>query len=212
MIFDGLDVEHAELPKYNQGLVFNGNKWHVARGVTRICPLQRITLMFKFSPRDVDLVRDRLQIFFTDLGAEKIQHKNKSFLAHLLGTYDLLKSVNAPDPVCQAGAAHSIFGTSAFRHELLTPDRRQELVAIIGEAAGELVDLFASLDRPQTLEQALDDGTQILKQRSGDPIEVDLDTFGNLCLIECANLKEQGSLATYPRLNNMWQARSLDLD
>ena len=48
-VYDGDTIVHAELPKYNKGLIFPGAAVHQARSVTRVCPAQRITLMFKFA-------------------------------------------------------------------------------------------------------------------------------------------------------------------
>jgi SM-20-related protein len=44
---DKSDIVAAVYPKPNRLLVFKGNIPHVARGVSRICPELRITLMFK---------------------------------------------------------------------------------------------------------------------------------------------------------------------
>lgn len=205
VIFDGDDIVHAELPKYNQGVVFDSNLVHVARGVTRICPEQRITLMFKFAPKDSDPMRDDLQRFLTDLGARDIVHTKQSFLSHLLNTYDLLRQAGASDTVCQAGAAHSIFGTNMFQHQTLTRDQRSVLVDAIGEDSTRLVELFASIDRPRALETALDTGSMILDLHLGGTTEVDIATLNDLCWIECANLKEQHALKNWPNLQDRWK-------
>jgi SM-20-related protein len=41
------DIVAAVYPMPNRLVIFNGTIPHVARGVSRICPVQRITLMFK---------------------------------------------------------------------------------------------------------------------------------------------------------------------
>ncbi len=48
---DKTDILSAIYPKPNRLLVFPGVVPHVARGVSRICPVLRITLMFKFEVR-----------------------------------------------------------------------------------------------------------------------------------------------------------------
>jgi 2OG-Fe(II) oxygenase superfamily len=45
--FDKTDIVASIYPKPNRLLVFKGNIPHVARGVSRICPVLRVTLMFK---------------------------------------------------------------------------------------------------------------------------------------------------------------------
>lgn len=42
-----MDVITATMPRANRLVVFQGNVPHVARGISRMCPLLRITLMFK---------------------------------------------------------------------------------------------------------------------------------------------------------------------
>jgi len=44
---DAMDVVAAIYPKPNRAAMFQGTIPHVARGVSRICPVARITLMFK---------------------------------------------------------------------------------------------------------------------------------------------------------------------
>ena len=46
---DGADILRAVFPKPNRLVVFPGTIPHVARGVSRVCPQLRITLMFKSS-------------------------------------------------------------------------------------------------------------------------------------------------------------------
>ena len=46
------DILASIYPKPNRLLIFSGIVPHVARGVSRICPVLRITLMFKTELRD----------------------------------------------------------------------------------------------------------------------------------------------------------------
>ena len=41
------DIAHAVLPKPGRMVMFDGRITHAARGLTRICPAMRVTLMFK---------------------------------------------------------------------------------------------------------------------------------------------------------------------
>jgi Rps23 Pro-64 3,4-dihydroxylase Tpa1-like proline 4-hydroxylase len=54
LIYDNDDIIFAQLPKFNTGLLFNSELWHCARGVTRICPEIRTTLVFKFAKKTND--------------------------------------------------------------------------------------------------------------------------------------------------------------
>jgi len=204
VIFDEDTIQHAEMPKYNSALIFNGNKFHVARGVTRICPEQRLTLMFKFAPIGIDINRDNIQIELTNLGTREIKHSGRNLLSHLLGTYDYLKSINAPTYICNAGAFHSIFGTNIFQHKTLSIYEKNSVMNIIGEESTRLVELFCSLKRPNTLEIALKERNFILTTNDDNKLEVDKQTLFDLCSIECANLLDQDSLNKYPSLKQFW--------
>ncbi|MGJ7490558.1 2OG-Fe(II) oxygenase [Variovorax sp. ZT4R33] len=44
---DAGDIFQAVLPKPGRGVIFDGQVTHAARGLTRLCPAMRVTLMFK---------------------------------------------------------------------------------------------------------------------------------------------------------------------
>jgi hypothetical protein len=199
-IYNGNEIAHAELPKYNQGLSFSGNQWHSARSVTRICPAQRITLMFKYAPHNLDPVRDRLQIFLTAIGAEKIKHSGRNLFTHLLNTYDILKAQGYDQDTCSAGGLHSIFGTNIFTSQTLGKDQRDIVVNVIGEEATKLVDLFSELDRPKCLEYALSLNITSLITRTGSILTLSENQLNSICAIEAANLSDQKSLSKFTHL------------
>ena len=200
MIYSGNTVLHAELPEYNNAVIFPGDHYHTARGVTRICPSQRITLMFKYADCDVDTQRDRIQIFLTAIGAEKIKHSGRTLFTHLLNVYDILKANDYDQDTCSAGALHSIFGTNAFTQQTLQRSQRDIVVNVIGESAAELVDLFADLQRPKTLESALENNTNIVTTIQGNTRALDQNQLNSVCAIEAANLSDQKSLSKYKHL------------
>jgi hypothetical protein len=205
MLYVGDVIEHAELPSFNKALMFKGNQWHCARGVTRICPEQRLTLMFKAAKIGVDVNRDNLQIFLTRFCADSIKHKNGSLLNHLLTTYDILKEVGADTHVCLAGGTHSVFGTNAFRQICVPEGCRGEVEECIGTEALRLVDLFGTIDRPKTLTENLGKNKFELRLTSGGVIEVDEKTFHELVILECANLIEQSFLSKNKQLKEYWE-------
>jgi SM-20-related protein len=49
---DKTDIAACVYPRPNRMLIFDGTIPHVARGVSRICPVLRVTLMFKTDIRD----------------------------------------------------------------------------------------------------------------------------------------------------------------
>jgi len=189
LIYNNDNIVHAELPRRNKALVFPGHMWHTSRGVTRICPELRISLMFKIvDNKNVDPNRNKIQQFLESVGADKISHTGSTLIIHLMRTYDLLKKANQSQDICSAGALHSIFGTTIFKTSTLDKSRRQQVVDLIGERATELVEQFSTLDNRLV----------VLESNTTDPQYLDL------CIIECANLLEQKSLEKYPNLLALW--------
>jgi len=199
-IYSGDEIAHAELPKYNRGLVFSGSDWHSARAVTRICPAQRITLMFKYCEKNLDPQRDKLQTFLTLIGADNVKHSGRTLWTHLLNVYDILKEHGYKTEICAAGGLHSIFGTNVFKHATLTHSQRVMVVNTIGEAATKIVELFSSIQRPQTLESALKNNTLEVTLNSGATKTLTQIELNILCAIEAANLADQKSLKKYPHI------------
>ena len=210
MIYKGDRIEHAELPKFNRALVFPGDQWHVAKSPSRICPDLRITLMFKFS-LDQDPLRNKIQSFLSNFRADKIKHNNSSLQDHLLRTYDLLKQHGRPDQLAGAGAMHSIFGTGIFKTATLDRANRGLVERVIGIPATDLVMLFSTLDRPNTLVSALTNKTLTLSMIDGTQLAVDQTTLDDLVWIEAMNLQEQGSLSKYPLLEQWLNNKSVYL-
>ena len=199
-IYEDDEIAHAELPKYNRGLVFSGSDWHSARAVTRICPAQRITLMFKYCERNLDPQRDKLQAFLTLVGAEDIKHSGRTLWTHLLNVYDILRLHGYKTEICAAGGLHSIFGTNIFKTQTLTTAQRVMVVNTIGEEATKMVELFSSIQRPQTLESALENNSLEVKLNSGATRTLTQIELNILCAIEAANLSDQKSLSKYPHI------------
>lgn len=191
-------IAHAELPKYNKGLIFSGTDWHSARAVTRICPAQRITLMFKYAPLHIDPIRCEIQKFLSLLNTDSVKHSGKTLWTHLLNVYDILKAEGHSQEICSAGGLHSIFGTNAFKHQMLNINQRHVVVNLIGEEATNLVELFHGIKRPQTLEHAVKNKTLQVELNSGEIKTLTQNELNSICAIEAANLSDQKSLKNYP--------------
>lgn len=205
MLYKNNRIEHAELPSFNRALIFKGNQYHCARGVTRICPEQRITLMFKAAKKDADVSRDNLQILLDRFMADNIKHKNGSLMNHLLTTYDILKQAGAEQHICLAGGTHSVFGTNAFRQICIPEGCRNEVEECIGSEAMKLVELFEKIDRPKTLVENMEKENIQLRLNDGGLIGVDTKTFKDLLILECANLEEQSYLSKHKKLKEFWE-------
>ena len=194
MIYDGKTILHAELPEFNTGLVFPGNRFHTARAVSRICPELRVTLMFKMAHTN-DPDRDRLQVFLQSTSAKTTRHTRGTLMGHLLRVYDLLKSWGYDNDVCLAGGIHSIFGTNIFTEQTVT-DRVPVTVAV-GESATQLAELFGKINRPTTLETALSQGITQLELTAGGRVSVTQEQLNSLCALEAANLWDQNALKSH---------------
>jgi len=200
VIYNGDEIVHAELPKFNSGLCFAGNAFHVAKPVSRICPELRVTLMFKMAPFGLDPIRDGLQVYLTENGAHNAPHSRRNLRAHLLHTYDLLNSVGQRSEVCLAGGLHSVCGTNIYRNGIVAD--KQSVIDRFGKS-GELAMLFAELDRPKVLEKYLSTGQSDLVL-TGQCTEQDMR---DLCAIEAANLEDQKVLnSNYPKLLALWNS------
>jgi len=224
IIYDGNNIAYAELPKFNKGLVFPGNKWHTARGLTRICPALRITLMYKVSlpegmtidqltltnikqtPIPVDPTRTKLLDFFNSIGADDIPHSSRVLTTHLINTYDLLRAAHRPETTCLAGACHSIFGTNIFKSQCLDKQSDMDmLVEEIGQEAADLVVLFGEINRPSTLNNSMRNGVTTVSKINGDIVDVGRQNFDALCAIEAANLFDQSALSQFDKLSELWK-------
>jgi len=204
IIYDGDIITHAELPKFNQALIFDGRQYHVAKPLSRICPELRVTMMFKFSNPDVDELRDSIQTLLMEVEANNIKHSHGTLMAHLLRTYDLLKEQNYDNIICGAGALHSIFGTNVFKHQTLTLADRNRVLEIVGSESMNLIELFSKLQRPRTLEKALTEGTTVVSAVNDQEIAISQDELNALCAIEAANLHDQKSLKTYIKIKQFY--------
>lgn len=215
---EGSDIELAQLPVYNRAIMFDGFKWHCARGVTRICPALRLTVVFKLAPICCDDLRDRIQRYLIGLGVFDKKHtSNGSLGCHLLGVYDLLHLTSADLDICAAGGLHSIFGTNHFQDITVEKTRRSEVVKIVGEKAVQIIELFSSIKRPTTLETALSsrmsgdiDNNSIkvgLDLNGGGVVSVNADMFKALIVIEAANLIDQKRMleSNFPKILAFWR-------
>lgn len=217
---EGSSILHAELPKENSAIEFPGCAWHVARGVTRICPELRVTLVFKLAPKGVDPRRDDIQRLLLSLGCEHVKHGGGTLVGHLLRVYDHLKLAACDDDVCGAGAVHSVFGTSRFRERVLdAADGKAvaSVAAVVGQASADLALLFGQIARPAELERALsvpicageEMNLRTYHQSQSSTVAVSGKQILQLCSVECANLHDQQhSFSNYPFLQAHWRSLS----
>lgn len=207
VFYNGDEVLHAELPKRNKAILFEGSVAHVAKGVSRACPALRVTLMFKLAvPESFDTVRDQIQEFLSTVKADDAAHSANNLTGHLLRTYDYLKRAGQPQHVCNAGAVHSIFGTNIFDwKDRLGYDDQPRIAAVVGETAARLANIFSKIPRPGVLESFIDEFNGTIITLDSGQVAVSQEDFDALCAIEAANLYDQKGLEPYPKLAKLWQ-------
>ena len=179
VIFDNdKEIEASVLPKLGRMLIFDSDKWHAARPVSRICKDLRLILAIKtidkkIIPREVTYIIEK---------TNGVVHSGREFFEHLFNTMMIVEN-NTKDPVAvKAALFHSIYGTEYYRAEqqLEIPDR-EEIKELIGIESEELVYQFCTMkNRTQTL---------LSNENNFDPY-----TLKTLIEIEVANLTEQNHI------------------
>ena len=86
--------------------------------------------------------------YFINIGADQVNHSNKTYLAHAIGVHRDLQAWGCDEQLCQAGLFHSIYGTEGFQGFTLPLTRQAELIEMIGERAERLASQFSAVARP----------------------------------------------------------------
>jgi len=184
------DVVACVYPRPNRLLVFSGTIPHVARSVSRVCPVLRVTLMFKTERAPAE--QPYREFLVDELKLDQVRHSGRDFYSHLSGTYALLKSWNDPEPLCLAGLFHSIYGTWHLRHKAFPIERREVIRDLIGEEAEALAYAFCVIERPRMLIANIDaPEIEFVDHSTSQPLRLSRTQFGQLLEIEAANLLEQ---------------------
>lgn len=184
-------------PKRNAAVMLPSNMLHCGRAVSRKCPEARTVLVMKMRPqRNVPF--EMLSSWLVQRGALKLDHKDGTLHDHLVRVFTALECKGLPLSVCLGGGLHSIYGTNVFTKQLVAADEksRAQVRAAFGFEAENLSFMFHSLaDRPAWLEKICIDPQLTYLQ-------------SHLCLIEAANLADQGSLDKWPNLRRLWNDQS----
>jgi aspartyl/asparaginyl beta-hydroxylase/uncharacterized protein DUF6817 len=180
-----------------------------------------------------DPIADRAIAFLQAEGADHRGHSGgRSLLEHLIGTYEILRRWEQPSWLQHAALIHSVYGTEAYRHQLIPPTRRREVSALVGEGAERLAHLFATTPRrllfagTQRWARSIASGrpTGEAPADAGEPAADEPATRGELdalVLVHLANLAEQarapdGSPGTWiarlrDRAEVVFDSRAVDL-
>jgi len=179
VIFDQeQEIEKSVLPKYGRILVFDSNKLHAARPVSRACTELRSVLVFK-------TIDDKVNRPYVEYLLEKTNnstHGDKSFFEHLFNTMLILEKYNQRMEVLLAGLFHAVYGTEYYNFQ--TPFTRQEVKSIIGDYPESLVWEFCTIkDRFNSLINNTNNYTEQIRK--------------DLLMIEIANLSDQNQSGRY---------------
>lgn len=135
----------------------------------------------------------RLTDFLLAEGIEQVGHTGKSYLAHLIGVYNLMKTHGCTEEACRAGMFHSIYGTEKFQGFKLPLERRTDVRALIGERAERLGYLNCAMDRStfdRVVNQTADRYT-FTDRISGEKATLSREDFDDLCRIHFYDWLEQ---------------------
>jgi aspartate beta-hydroxylase len=141
----------------------------------------------------VDEVAQSLIAFLRHEGAAAASHAGgQTLLDHLIGTYEIVGRWGQAVGLQHAALAHSIYGTDAYRQQLVPLSRRHEVAAIVGAEAERLSFLFSVTPRGPLLAGTyrwapgipLHDGAE----GEAPPTREELDS---LVLLHMANLADQ---------------------
>lgn len=132
----------ASLPKFNRVVHFSGSVPHVARSVSRICPVARTVLVFKTA---IDYFNEDAAIKYIHAKTSGIPHSGRTFFDHLIGTKRILEQRFSQE-IYLAGLYHSAYDTEFFKADLNLD--RETVRNLIGKKSENLVHLFCTL-RPR---------------------------------------------------------------
>ena len=202
------EILRSVLPKGNRAIIFPSDVQHAGRGVSRKCTALRKTLVFKTRRRRSGDF-ERLSAFLRRAGAAKHGHRSGTLHDHLVRTFSLLEAMGCDESVCFGGGLHSIYGTNTYGHAVLSQSDRAKVVEEFGARAEELAWLFATLDRPKTLEspKELTEQVAVVALRGGQAITLPRTTYDDLRRIECANLEDQDELSRHGTLSAIWRSQ-----
>jgi len=91
----------------------------------------------------------RMSNFIRAVGADDVEHSQRTYLAHAIGVHNDMKRWGCDDELCRAGMFHSIYGTELFQRFTLPLERRDDVRELIGERAEWFAYLNCAMDREQ---------------------------------------------------------------
>jgi hypothetical protein len=137
--------------------------------------------------------------FLIELGIEKVEHTQKTYLAHLVNVWRLMEAQGCSEELCRAGMFHSIYGTEKFQGFKLPLERREQVRKLIGDRAERLGYLNCAMDRA-SLDAALFQGSEPYRFRdriTGEEVSLNETDFTDLCRVHLYDWLEQAPRSRY---------------
>ena len=94
----------------------------------------------------IEYLDKKLTEYLGSLGLKR----NQKIIDHLIGTSEILKDMDAPSYLIDAGLFHSVYGEVASKLPPNSLIERSDLQEVIGIQAEEIVFLFCSIPQPRT--------------------------------------------------------------
>ncbi|MEM7343414.1 MAG: DUF6817 domain-containing protein [Chloroflexota bacterium] len=131
--------------------------------------------------------------YLVALGTADIGHSEKSYLAHAIGVYTIMKKWGCSEELCNSALFHSIYGTQQFQGFTLSIDRRPEVQDLIGNYAEKIAYINCFIDRGSLDGQVRDDkpAYAILNRESGEEIIMPKEEFDDLVRLHLFDWLEQ---------------------
>ena len=141
----------------------------------------------------MDMPMKAMTDYIIRLGADKIPHTKKTYLAHAIGVYNDMKAWKEDDEMCRAAMFHSIYGTEGFQDFTLPLDRRDEMRTFIGERAECLAYANCAMDRASffALVDTYQDRYQLKDRITGGTIDLSNQEYEDLIRLHLCDYFEQ---------------------
>ncbi len=135
----------------------------------------------------------RMTNFIREVGADDVEHSERTYLAHAIGVHHDMKRWGCDDDLCNAGLFHSIYGTELFQRFTLPVERRGDVQELIGQRAEWFAYLNCAMRREQ-FDQAVfqSEGPYRIHDRfTGEEVEMDDADFDELVRMHVCDWLEQ---------------------
>ncbi|MFQ5734096.1 MAG: DUF6817 domain-containing protein [Planctomycetaceae bacterium] len=141
----------------------------------------------------MDVPLKRMTQFLRDVGADGVEHSDKSYLAHAVGVHNDMRRYGCDEEMCRAGVFHSIYGTELFQRFTLPLERRGDVRALIGERAEWFAYLNCAMDRAE-FDRAVfqtECPYQVRDRFTGEEVPVSAADFDELVRLHVCDWLEQ---------------------